>query len=288
MKKLLILLILPLLMVACSSQNNNQEVTHIEVEATDSYKTEQKQFHREGKKIIGELYIPENSQEVFPLLIMSHGFGGNMDGLKNDAHTFVKQGYATFVFDFVGGGNNIKSDGAMTEMSVLTEARDLNVVIEELKNESFISSDHIFLLGQSQGGYVSTYVASTRNDIKGLLAFYPAYCIKDDALAQYPNADDVPDPYMMDKMYTTLGKIYYTDVCSIDIYEVMENYLGPTLLLHGTNDNVVPVSYARRASETFIDCQYIEIEGAGHGFSGASNERAISASISFLNDSISK
>ena len=287
MKKLICLLFIPLLLLnGCGKQGNNQAEQHIEVEAASKYTTEKKTIYRGDLKIAGELYVPKNEKKVFPLLIMSHGFGGNMDGLKNDAYTFTKKGYMTFVYDFIGGGFSIKSDGKMTEMSVLTEASDLNTVIDYLKQDTRVSSNHIFLLGQSQGGFVSTYVAGTRSDIKGLLDFYPAFCIKDDALEQYPDASKVPDPYQMTKMGTTLGKIYYTDVCSFDIYEIMANVKCETLLLHGTADNVVPVSYAQRAATVIPHCTYIELKGAGHGFSGSDSTKAINASLELMSNNL--
>lgn len=305
MKKLFAFLALPILIISsCSSNNQSIEQLSndsstvpfeysavsqdepIEIEATKDYKKENKTIYRDNLKIAGELYIPTNDYDVFPLIILSHGFGGNMSSTRNDALTFTKQGFATFIFDFIGGGFSIQSDGQMTEMSVLTEAQDLNTVIDYLLEDERISSHHIFLLGQSQGGFVSTYVAGTRNDIRGLIGFYPAYCIKDDALEQYPNADQVPDPYQMSKMGTTLGKIYYTDVTSFDIYEVMEDIECDTVIIHGTADNVVPVRYAQRAAETIPHCTYLELQGAGHGFSGQDNDKALAAAFNLLTDNL--
>ena len=305
MKKIIALLALPILIISsCSSNNQSVEQLSkdsstipleysvvsqdepIEIEATKDYEKENKTIYRDNLKIAGELYIPTNDYDVFPLIILSHGFGGNMSSTRNDALTFTKQGFATFIFDFIGGGFSIQSDGQMTEMSVLTEAQDLNTVIDYLLEDERISSHHIFLLGQSQGGFVSTYVAGTRNDIRGLIGFYPAYCIKDDALEQYPNADQVPDPYQMSKMGTTLGKIYYTDVTSFDIYEVMEDIECNTLLMHGTNDNVVPISNAERASITIPNCEYIVYQGQGHGFSGAADKDSAERTIKFLKENL--
>lgn len=305
MKKIIALLVLPILIISsCSSNNQSVEQLSkdsstipleysvvsqdepIEIEATKDYEKENKTIYRDNLKIAGELYIPTNDYDVFPLIVLSHGFGGNMSSTRNDALTFTKQGFATFIFDFIGGGFSIQSDGQMTEMSVLTEAQDLNTVIDYLLEDERISSHHIFLLGQSQGGFVSTYVAGTRNDIRGLIGFYPAYCIKDDALEQYPNADQVPDPYQMSKMGTTLGKIYYTDVTSFDIYEVMEDIECDTVIIHGTADNVVPVRYAQRAAETIPHCTYLELQGAGHGFSGQDNDKALAAAFNLLTDNL--
>ena len=289
MKKPLLLLLLPLLIGCGSTQQSNQDATSnivnndIEIEEASTYQTEEKNFYRsnDNKKIYGELYIPNNSYDEFPLVVLSHGFGGSMSSTSGLAQTICKQGFATFAYDFIGGGMGIKSDGQMTEMSVLTEANDLNTVLDELKEDQRINEDNIFLLGQSQGGFVSTYVAGTRDDIKGLIDYYPAFCIRDDAEKAYPNPNDVPDTYNV-LGFATVGKIYYMDAVSFDIYEIMEDIECNTLLMHGTTDNVVPISYSERASTTIPNCEYIVYEGQGHGFNGTADKDSETRTINFL------
>ena len=288
MKKLLLLLTMPLLLL--SSCNNKEEIFSLpsseepepmQIEATEKYSKENITLNKESQKIVGEFYIPDNSYDIFPVLVVSHGFGGNMDGTRSDALEFVKQGYAAFIFDFIGGGYSIKSDGQMTEMSVLTEADDLNIVVDYLLTREEIDADHIYLMGQSQGGFVSTYVACTRNDIRGLVCFYPAYCIRADALNQYDSLDKVPDTYRV-LGFATVGKIYYKDATSFDIYDLMPDYDHDVLIIHGTADTVVPYEYAVRASETFNNAELMTIQGAGHGFSGQDNVDAINKSLEYL------
>ena len=294
MNKAFKLLLIPLLfLTSCASHNQTENSepssgsikTPIEIEATNEYEKEDVIIHRDNLKIAGEFYTPKNSKDLFPLVICSHGFGGNMSSTRDVAISFAKEGVASFVFDFIGGGTSIKSDGQMTEMSVLTEAKDLNAVINELKTYENIDPDNIFLLGQSQGGFVSTYCACTRDDIKALMAFYPAYCIRDDAEKAYDSVDKVPATYSV-LGFATVGKIYYVDAVSFDIYELMENYQNNVLLLHGTADNVVPYSYAVKASETFPNVEFITYQNAGHGFSGQDNTDSINRSITFLKENL--
>ena len=291
MKKFFLFLLLPLL-ISCGSQTptSSSELKYddylIEIEETDSFTKEDKTFYREdNKKICGELYIPNNSYDEFPLVVLSHGFGGSMSSTSGLAKTICKQGFATFAYDFIGGGMGIKSDGQMTEMSVLTEVNDLNTVLDELKEDERINEDNIFLLGQSQGGFVSTYVAGTRDDIKGLVDYYPAFCIRDDAEKAYPNPNDVPDTYSV-LGFATVGRIYYMDAVSFDIYEIMEDITCNTLLMHGTTDNVVPISYSERASTTIPNCEYIVYEGQGHGFNGAADKDSETRTINFLKENL--
>ena len=292
MKHLYLLLVPLLSLVACSSGNSSVSSIpvpsnyEIEIEETDSFTMEEKTYYRDDhKKICGELYLPDNSYDEFPLVVLSHGFANSMDNTRSLGKELCKIGFASFIYDFIGGGQNIKSDGKMTEMSVLTEAKDLNTVLDELKEDERINTDNIFLLGQSQGGFVSTYVASNRDDIKGLIDYYPAFCIRDDAEKQYSSVDQVPDTYSV-LGFATVGKIYYVDAVSFDIYEVMENYEGNTLLMHGTSDNVVPISYSERASETIPNCEYVVYQGQGHGFSGDAEKDSTQRTINFLKDNL--
>ena len=149
--------------------------------ASPAFKVEEQNFQRKGMKISGALFIPDRASPV-PLVILSHGFGGNRGGVKGYAESFAEHGIAAYIFDFIGGGNHIKSDGKMTEMSVLTEAEDLIVILDNLKADARFKPEQIFLLGESQGGFVSTYVAALRPaDVAGLVLLYPAFVLHDDA-----------------------------------------------------------------------------------------------------------
>lgn len=285
MKKLLLFILPLLLLTSCGGKPPVVEPTSIEVEEAETYTKEDKIIYRDNLKIVGELYIPDNEQEIFPLLVLSHGFNNNMDNTRNDAITFSKAGYMTFIFDYIGGALNKKSDGQITEMSILTEADDLNIVIDELKEDERVHNDYIFVAGQSQGGFISTYIACTREDIRGLIGFYPAYVLQDDALKQYSKLEDVPETYVT-PLGIRVGKIYWQDATSFDIYDMMEDCEVPALIIHGTNDNIVPLSYAQKAVETLPNAELLTIQGAGHGFSGGDNVKAINASLEFLNNNL--
>ena len=85
---------------------------------------------------------------------------------------------------------------------------------------------------------------------------------------------------------TEVGKVYFEKSLDYDVYNDMKNYDGKVLIVHGTSDNVAPISYSRRAIETFKDARLKEIPGAGHGFRGAQQEEATKAIIDFVKGSI--
>ena len=51
-------------------------------------------------------------------------------------------------------------------------------------------------------------------------------------------------------------------------YDLIADYTQDVLIIHGTADTVVPLSYSERALEVYQNAELITIEGAGHGFYG--------------------
>ena len=228
--------------------------------------------------LYGELHIPASASPV-PLIILSHGFGGNHTNHQDYTDFFFSYGYATFSLDFCGGGWGSKSDGTMLEMSVLTEATDLNAVIDYFKDNPRFSS--LFLMGFSQGGFVSSYVAAQRpQDVDALILEYPAYVLQDDARQRMGADGSFPETSNI--MGMKIGRIYSDDAVSFDIYDVIPAYTGDVLILHGDRDGIVPLEYSERAAEVFPHAQLIVMPGQGHGFSGASRQGAMEKELEFI------
>ena len=224
-------------------------------EAMTEYTMEPVEFTRDGLRICGHLYLPE-SQGPNALVIIGHGFGGNMMSVEEYARFFARNNIAACVFDFVGGGYNIQSDGELTDMSVLTEAADMNVVMDEL--------------------------AVRPDDVRGLVLLYPAYVLQDDAWARTLDPSNIPE--YDDVLGTTVGRVYTADILTFDIYDVMSHYTGPVLIIHGTDDSIVPIQYSRRAVEVMPNAELVEIAGADHGFMGADDQQARSLMLAFVQE----
>ena len=263
-----------------TSSAGSQTSSAASAAADAEYTTEKAEFFRDGLKISGELLLPE-SDEPMPLVILSHGLGGNRYIVKDYAQTFAQNGIAAYIFDFIGGGVSIDSDGKTMDMSVLTEAADLNAILEGLKADPRFDKEKIFLFGESQGGFVSTYVACERpEDIAGLAVLYPGYVIRDSVIEIIPDLDNLPET--MTILGTPLGRIYAQDALSVDIYDMMKDYDKKVLIIHGTADSIVPLSYSERAAEEFPDCELIKLEGADHGFKGDDKTTAAQAALEYV------
>ncbi|MCR5100753.1 MAG: lysophospholipase [Butyrivibrio sp.] len=237
-----------------------------------------------GQNIRGCIYLPAGN-EKHPLVIFSHGFGGNYRFLWHHGKDIMNAGIACMFFDFCGGGPDSNSDGKMEEMTVLSERDDLKAVFDYALTLDGIDKDNIFLMGESQGGFVSTLTAREIEDkIKGLILWYPAFVIPEGARKRCPDGVPVDSEVFGMK----IGAIYNKTAMEIDIYEGMDNFSKPVLIIHGDKDPVVPISYSEKAKNLYPDCKYIVIEGAGHGFDGADSDRARNESISFMKEILAR
>lgn len=232
---------------------------------------------RDNLTIRGTEYRP--SGENLPVAIVCHGFMAFQDTVRHYAKELARMGYAAYCFDFCGGSViKGKSDGETTDMSVLTEVKDLEAVIDYVQSLSY-TGNRLLLMGCSQGGFVSALVAARHpKKVDKLVLFYPALCIPDDARAgkmMYAKFDpqNIPERFTCGPM--KLGRYYPADVIDMDPFREIQSFDGPVLIVHGTKDKIVDPDYSRRAAEGYANAQLHRIEGGAHGFSGKQDVEAI-------------
>ena len=234
------------------------------------------------QKIYGVLYRPEGLDKA-PLIIISHGFAETHSFGTAYAEALAPLGYAVYCFDFCGGSNDSLSDGKTTEMSVCSERADLTAVIAALRELDYIDPDRIILIGDSQGGFVSALVAADHKDlIEKLVLIYPAFCIQDDWVKQYPQGADIPET--IDCWGTTIGRAYVKCLYGLDIYGTIAAYEGPVQIFHGDQDEVVALSYSKKALEAYKNASLKVMTGEGHGFSNEARDTVIETIKEFLQD----
>ena len=250
---------------------------------------------RDNLTIRGTEYRPEG--DCLPIAIVSHGFMAFQDTVRQYAKAMAEMGYVSYCFDFCGGCViKGKSDGSTAEMSVLTEVKDLEAVIQYARGREYSNPEEILLMGCSQGGFVSAIAASKLNGIiSKLVMFYPALCIPDDARAgkmMFAKFDpgNIPDIIRCGPM--KLGKCYVRDVIGMDTYQEIQDFSGDILIVHGTKDKIVNMEYSKRAYEMYLEnrgkndgagtVSFFPLDGGRHGFSKRHDRAAIGYLKQFL------
>ena len=254
------------------------------------YRTEEIWCQNGAGSIYGIAYIPDTNSKV-PLVIFSHELGNNHESGIRYAERLAQNGYAAYVFDFRGGsapGTQNRSSGTSHEMSVLTEASDLEAVLKAAKGWSFADSGKIFLLGGSQGGLVTIITGSRhQNEIAGMMLMYPALSAKEDhSVNRYHAKDEVPEDVGLFGGWMHVGRNYITDLWDIDFNAMLASYSDKVLLLHGDRDGTVPLSWSEDAARIIPDCEFHVICDGGHEFFGQPFEEALAYILSYLDSRI--
>ena len=228
-----------------------------------------------GQVIRGLIYRPD-AEGSFPTVIFSHGFGSNYRELMHHGNGYAENGIVCVFFDFCGGGMESTSDGTMQMMTVMTEAADLVAVMESVKCLPYVNKDSLYLHGESQGGFVSAIVGRAyTEDVKGLILWYPAFVIPDDARKRIEKGET-------EVMGLRLSPDYDKVAVEIDVKDLQSSFGKPVLLIHGNKDEVVPIEYSRTAAANYGYATLKEVKGAGHGFNGKDSDMAREASIDFI------
>lgn len=228
-----------------------------------------------GKNICGLVFRPEDRGE-FPAVIFSHGFGATYRDLMHYGDDFAGAGIVCVFFDFCGGSPCSMSDGNMLEMTLDTEVDDLRCVMDAVKAFPFVRKESLYLMGESMGGMVSA-IAGSRfyDDVKGLILWYPAFNIPDDAKRRIKKG-------IRDVMGMRISEEFDKSASDFDIVGIQEGFDKPVLIIHGDADRIVPIEYSKQAVDAYLYAMLHEISGAEHGFKDDERIVAKTASISFV------
>ncbi len=234
----------------------------------------------DGRRIYGELFLPDNGESRHPLLIAAHGFNSGTWQLREQIEQIVSRGVACYAFDFCGGGNGTKSDGSPAEMSIRTEQRDLRDVFEHITALPEVDPERVYLYGESQGGFVTALTAAELGErVKGLFLVYPAFCIPHEWLGRI---EEFNETELIEFMGVKLSRKYAEEVPDYDIYAQAAKFKGHVTIFHGDCDRIVDLSYSEKLAEVCPDAELFVCPEQGHKL----NSRFKRAAAGMISDRI--
>lgn len=220
-----------------------------------------------------EVTLPDGFNEETdkcPMVILMHGIfsSKNIVPIPALARSLAKEGIASICFDF---GGHWKSEGQMQQMTVGKEIEDALAMWEYAKSLPYVSK--IGLLGHSQGGVVASMTAgilASRGEVPDALVLIAPGSVVQDACrngrffgAEFNPSD--PPEYVKCFGIMKLGREYILSTQELDIYGTAQDYTGPVRLIHGSKDNIVPLSCSEKFVDTYKqESELIIVEGENH------------------------
>lgn len=224
--------------------------------------------YRDTLRIYGKMFRPEGQQGL-PAVVCSHSSSLTHEAMKGYAEKLAEAGYAAYCFDFCGGSTDSRSDGSTDSMTVFTEVEDLRAVVAMVKQQHYVDSTRVVLLGSSQGGLVSAILAEQLQDaVASMVLFYPAFNIPElirmfSGLAG-GNWGGGSWGGMM-----SMSETFVNTIKDYDVWSNIGTYSHPVCIVHGTSDFIVPISNSEKAVQLYPHAELHPIQGANHGFNEA-------------------
>jgi pimeloyl-ACP methyl ester carboxylesterase len=221
----------------------------------------------DGIRLDAKLEMPENNQGSCPLAIVVHGLTGN----KEEAHILAAAaslrecGVATLRVDMYGHG---KSDGDFVDHTLYKWVSNGLRVVDYVRGLDFV--DEIFCVGHSQGALLTILLAGMVPDhLAAIAPLSPAVSIIEIARTgrffdvEF-DPDHVPDVFSFhDK---PISGNYIRVAQTIDVNRAIDAYAKPVLIVHGTEDTAVDVSFGIAVAKRYENAELVLVEGDDHCF----------------------
>ncbi|GAA5482888.1 alpha/beta hydrolase [Haloferula sargassicola] len=232
--------------------------------------------NRQGEKLDSAFH--PGTQEG-KLVIIGHGVTANKDRplLKAVADGLAARGWPCLRFSFSGNG---KSEGDFRESHITKEVEDLADVIAALPEDIELA-----YIGHSMGAAVGIMTAVEEPRIKVLATL--AGMVHTGEFVEREFGDVTPDEgFMWDEKDCPLSSEFVRDLELIgDLLLEAEQIEAPYLLIHGTDDDVVPLSDSEDAYEAAADPKLlVKVEGVGHMFSEETYGKVVGALHDWLEE----
>jgi pimeloyl-ACP methyl ester carboxylesterase len=172
------------------------------------------------------------------LVFFLHGNAGNNDEWLPDTSFYERTGYDVFLLDWRGFG---KSTGRITSEAQMHA--DVEAAWDAVAPE--YAGRHIVITGRSLGTGPAARLA-TRVNADLLVLVSPYSSVREAAAEQYP--------------WVPMGLLRYP----MPTHQWLPDVKMPVMLVHGENDDMIPITHAERLLQYRPDAELLRLPGFGH------------------------
>ena len=217
----------------------------------------------DGVKLAGRWYPLEAGRETGRTVLLIHGFAEASDALQAQRVAALNRGgWNVAAIDMRGYG---ESAGALASFGG-REAGDIGSWLDTLAEK--IGPDfplEPILWGRSMGAAIALRTAAEDRRIKALILESPMVDL-DEAMAVWFRKRRFPFPRLLARLVTRrAGRLAGVSLTRPRPIDAAAQVRCPVLIIHGSEDTLVPTQQARRLGDAFSNPpRFIEVPGAGH------------------------
>lgn len=214
--------------------------------------------NRRGERLAAVLHGEPGEVAV----ICCHGMLSTKDGPKHVmlAEELERAGLPCLRFDFAGRG---ASEGRLEDLCFSGQVDDLEAAIELLAARGV---RRVGLFGSSMGGAVALLAAS-RDERVVAIATLAAIGHAAAAIERNPTAMAAFESKgYLETVEGRIGRKLWDDAREHDVISAVRVLHAPLLVIHGEDDDIVPVSDAHDIAATARNASLEIVSGAGHRF----------------------
>jgi fermentation-respiration switch protein FrsA (DUF1100 family) len=232
-----------------------------------------------GELLRGTLHLPDGLDKKCPGLVIVHGYGGEKVGphrvfVKLARRLVAANKQAVLRFDMRGCG---ESPGDFEAMTLDTQVEDAMAAFAYLRGHTAVDPDRMALLGSGLGGCVVTLCAPSLAP-RALLLWSPALHPREvlDSIWQAEIGGEVSwVDGKLDHNGLVVGWEFYQSLAEAEPLQALTAYPGPVLVIHGTQDESVPVANGEAAANATPQGTLFLIEDADHSYNSGLWESAL-------------
>ncbi len=215
-----------------------------------------------------QLYTWQGGQEK---VLLIHGWEGQAGNFADLIAKLQEKNYTIYAFDAPSHGFSSKGKTSLFEFTSL-----VSILIKKFQVKKLIS--HSF------GGVATTYALYNNQDLhidKYVLLTTPDKFAEriNDVATQIGITENVKN-----KLITKLEKETKLDIHKLNVSDFVKSInVAKSLIIHDTNDKIIPIERARNVQKNWKNCTFLEIQETGH-FRILRTQSVIDKTIEFLND----
>ena len=235
-----------------------------------------------------DCWYPEKSSNL-PVVLFAHGFKGFKDWghFHLIAQHFAHSGFAFLKMNFSHNGTSVQKPTEFEDLEAFgqnnftRELGDLGDVINLIHNRKFelhdaIDPDKLFLLAHSRGGGIALIKASEEPRVKAIATFAAVNnlinLVNEDIMKQWKK-NGVRYIYntrtnQKMPMYYQIAEDALANTERLNIHKAVMKLGNKQLIIHGTNDETLPLTMANVMQFWNPKAEKLIIQGANHTFGG--------------------